>query len=221
MRTQIVVSSAAVGDPPAPRGLNATAESEADSPDSQQKSQRHLRRSTRAWRHLAEAFALVLVLPALSLWPVLRPATDPPARADAVVVLSGDYGERRALAMSLVEKGLVHTLIFAGTPDRPDEDELCNSRQAVEYVCLRPLDDNTRAEARAVSDLARARQWRTVVVVTSRYHVTRSRLLFRRCVDAEVRMMAGDPPYSRAVLDREIGSEWLKVIYTVGIGPDC
>ncbi len=185
----------------------------------------HRRRSRlstrrRMWRAV-EAIALVPTLLALSLLPVLRPSTDPPAEADAVIVLSGDYGERLAVARSLIEKGFVHTLVFVGTPDRGQEEELCQSRQSIEYICLRPQPDNTRAEARAVARLAKSRRWRKIVVATSRYHVTRSRLNFRRCVDAEVKMIAGDRAYGRDLLIRQIRVEWPKVIYTVVIGGRC
>ncbi|CAA9227149.1 MAG: hypothetical protein AVDCRST_MAG76-1023 [uncultured Acidimicrobiales bacterium] len=172
-------------------------------------------------RHLVEAVALIPVLLVLSLLPLIRPATARPAPTDAVVVLSGDHGERLPVAMSLVEKGLTRTLVFVGTPDRVEEDQLCQSPGDVEYICLRPKPDNTRAEARAVARLAKSRRWTNVVVVTSRFHVTRSRLVFRRCLDAEVRMMGGDPPYGREVLVRQIRLEWAKVIYTVVSGPDC
>jgi len=176
------------------------------------------------WRRIRQAIQAVVLVPALvvlSLLPIVRPSTDPPAAADAVIVLSGDFGDRRAVANSLVEKGLVPTLVFVGTPDRIDEDQLCQSRQRIEYLCLRPQPDNTRAEARAVAQLAKSRGWRSVLVVTSRYHVTRSRVVFRRCVDAEVRMLAGDPPYGRDYLTQQIRTEWPKVLYTLAIGPGC
>ena len=167
------------------------------------------------------ALALGPALLGLSVLPVLRPSTDRPARADAVIVLSGDHGERYAIASSLVEEGLVPTLVFVGTPDRPVEDELCQTRGRVEYLCLRPQPDNTRAEARAVAGLVESRRWQKVVVVTSSFHVTRSRLLFRRCLNAEVSMMGGESPYERWVLVRQLPKEWLKVVYTVAVGPGC
>ncbi len=182
-----------------------------------------MRGEARGWTFLRrlEAVALVPGLLALSLFPILRPATDSPAPTDAVVVLSGDHGERLPIAMSLIERGLAGTLVFVGTPDRLQEEELCQSTGPVEYICLRPHPDNTRAEAQAVAQLAKSRRWSNVVVVTSTFHVTRSRLLFRRCVDGEVRMMGGHPPYGRDMLVRQIRLEWAKVIYTVVAGPDC
>lgn len=178
----------------------------------------------RRWRRnvrRVEALALVPALVTLSVLPVLRPSTDPPAPADAVIVLSGDPGERRDVANSLIDRGLVRTLVFAGTPDRQDEDQLCQVAGPTEYICLRPQPDSTRAEARAVARLVEERQWRRIIVVTSRFHVARSRLLFRRCVDAEVRMMGGDPSYGRDVLTRRIANEWPKVVYTSAMGPGC
>ena len=160
------------------------------------------------------------LLIAASIVPILWPHTDPPAPADAVFVLSGDHGERREIALSLVEKRLVPTLVFVGTQDFPDEEELCRSRQR-EFICLRPQPDNTRAEAQAAARLAESRNWRNVVVVTSNYHVTRSQILFRRCFNGRIRVMGGEPTYDRALLRRQIPKEWLKTIYTVTLERSC
>lgn len=164
---------------------------------------------------------LLLALVAFSLLPVVSPTTDDPARADAVIVLSGDHGERFPIAQDLVQRGLVGALVFVGTPDRIREEELCHSRQRIEYLCLRPQPDSTRAEARAAAELAERRGWRTIVVVTSNYHLARSRLLFRRCFDGDVRMMGDYPPYDRTMLRHQIPREWLKLTYTATLARGC
>jgi uncharacterized SAM-binding protein YcdF (DUF218 family) len=165
--------------------------------------------------------ALVPVLLAISFVPLVWPDTDEPSPADAVVILSGDHGERLPIAMSLVEKGLVRTVVFVGTIDRAEEDVLCRTPQRVEYVCLRPEPDNTREEARAAARLAQSRRWREIVVVTSKFHVVRSSVAFRRCFDGNVRMMGGDPPYDRRELARQTAKEWLKVVHTVVLSRTC
>jgi uncharacterized SAM-binding protein YcdF (DUF218 family) len=48
-------------------------------------------------------------------------------------------------------------------------------------LCFEATPYSTRGEAETVSRLARAHGWHGIVVVTSTYHVTRARMLFRRC----------------------------------------
>ena len=185
---------------------------------------RRRRGAGRGWSaswQLLRILVLLALLAVASFVPILWPVTDPAAPADAVFVLSGDPGERRAIATSLVERGLVPTLVFVGTPDRVTEDEFCQSRQRVEYICLRPQPDNTRTEAQAAARLARSRNWQTIVVVTSKYHVTRSGILFRRCFDGRIKVMGGDPLDGEAVPTRRIVKEWQKVIYTVAVARSC
>jgi len=152
---------------------------------------------------------------------VVSPTSEGPARADAVFVLSGDHGERLPIARDLAERGFVGSLVFVGTPDRLLEEELCQSRQRIEFICLRLQPDSTRAEARAAAELAESRGWRTIVVVTSNYHLARSRMLFRRCFDGDVRMMGDYPPYGRDMLRQQIPREWMKLTYTATLARGC
>lgn len=159
---------------------------------------------------------------AMTLVPFLRPASDDPRQADAVIVLSGDHGERLAVATRLLGNGVAATLVFAGTRDRVQEDVLCAAPpEGFEVVCLRPQPDSTRAEARASAQLAEQRGWRRIVVVTSDYHVTRSRLLFERCFDGQVDVVGGDSNHSVAVLARVVAHEWLAVGHALTVGRSC
>jgi len=167
---------------------------------------------------LAVRLALVLVL---SVIPLVWPAGDEPTRADAVIILSGDHGERLAQALPLIDKGIAPTLVFDGTPDRAEEDVLCRTRQAVEYICLRPQPDSTRDEARAAGRLAASRGWRRVIVVTSDFHATRSRMLFRRCIGGSLQVVAAHPTYEGRDRLSEIVTEWFKVAYTVTLARGC
>lgn len=135
----------------------------------------------------------------LFLWPY-TPAPNP---ANAVVVLSGDYGDRLRKGLMLVGAGVAPTLVLAGEPDSDAADRLCTESRPFEVICLRPEPDSTRAEARATAQLAADRGWSGVVVVTSRSHVTRAGLLFRRCVAGTVTMVASRPSYG---LPAQIGA---------------
>jgi uncharacterized SAM-binding protein YcdF (DUF218 family) len=176
----------------------------------------------RALRWLVAVVVLVPLLFLLSLVPFLWPQTDDPQRADAVFILSGDHGERLPQALRLMEAGVAPTLVFIGTIDRALEDELCQGgRVPYEVLCVRPNPDSTRQEARAAAELADNRRWRTIVVVTSTHHVTRSALLFRRCFDGKVHLVAGRAAFSREEMTRQIAHEWLAVAHALTVGRGC
>lgn len=160
--------------------------------------------------------AAAAVVGSMVVWPVQRP----PASADAVVLLSGDGG-RLPGALRLMERGVARTLVFAGQPDTLAVAALCTDPQPFEVVCLRPSPDTTRTEARAAGELARARQWDSMVVVTSRFHATRARLLFRRCFGGTVEVVGDAPPYGMNFARRQIAHEWLGLVHASLISRGC
>lgn len=166
--------------------------------------------------------ALVALLTlARSLALFLLPITDTPDRADAVVVLSGDHGERLARGLQLMKMGVAPTLVLDGTPDMVQVLELCRGGQPFEVVCLRPEPDSTRAEARDAGGLASDRGWRHLVVVTTTYHVTRARLLFSRCFEGTASMVGASPPYGWAMGARQVIHEALGVGYSITLARGC
>ncbi len=145
---------------------------------------------------LALAAIIVTVLLAvlvvrLFVWP----PSSHPEQADAVVVLSGDHGERLPRALELMRAGVAPTLVIAGEPDMVLTLQMCQLPQPFEVVCLRPRPDSTRAEARSTGRLAATRGWERIVVVTTTHHQTRAHLLFRRCFEGRVDAVGADPPY--------------------------
>lgn len=175
-----------------------------------------------ALRRLLFLVGVTLLLSLSSLVPFLWPQTDRPRRADAVFILSGDHGERLPQAVRLMDAGVAPTLVFVGTIDRAMEDELCQGgRVPYEVLCVRPMPDSTRQEARAAARLAESRGWRTIVVVTSTHHIARSSLLFRRCFGGTVKMVAGGPAFTRRELARQIGHEWLGVAHALTVARGC
>ena len=163
--------------------------------------------------------AAILLLITMRLF--IRPVSDRPEQADAVVVLSGDHGERLPEGLRLVEAGVAPTLVLDGEPDMAQVIELCREPQPFEVVCLRPNPDSTRAEARAAAALARARGWRRIVVVTTTHHLARAGLLFRRCFAGEVSLVGADPPYGWRMSARQVVYEWLKAVHVTALGRGC
>lgn len=150
------------------------------------------------------------------VWPPIRQ----PTTADAVVLLSGDPA-RLTLARHLMETGVAPTLVLAGNPDTGPIAALCTDPQPFEAVCLLPSPDTTRTEAQVAGELAHSRQWRSMVVVTSRYHATRTRLLFRRCFSGTVAAVGDPPAYGTRFALRQIAHEWLGLVDASLLARDC
>jgi uncharacterized SAM-binding protein YcdF (DUF218 family) len=138
----------------------------------------------------AAAAASAWLLLAIALF-VLHPE-DEPGRADAVVVLAGSK-HRLPAAERLVRSGTAPTLVLSRDPHgrNPPVELRCRQGRTPEgdpVVCFVAAPYSTRGEARALAALARERDWESVVVVTSRFHLFRSQLLVERCFAGDARM---------------------------------
>jgi uncharacterized SAM-binding protein YcdF (DUF218 family) len=121
----------------------------------------------------------------LFLWP----PRHVPEHADAVVVLAGARGPRLARGLALVREGVAPVLAVsdAWSPTWVEANRLCAGRPApARVLCFHPVPYSTRGEARAVARLAADRHWKSVLVVSSRYHIVRAGILFDRCFDDAV-----------------------------------
>lgn len=128
--------------------------------------------------------------------------SDPLAKADAIVAISGDNGPRVATAVELWKQGYAPTVIFAGAsldPQSPSSAELM-ARQAValglprERILLEPRSATTDQNAVNVAQLMRERGMRTAILVTSPYHQRRAALAFGRELGLEFRNHPADDP---------------------------
>jgi uncharacterized SAM-binding protein YcdF (DUF218 family) len=167
------------------------------------------------------ALALVVWLTATAIL-FVWPRDDEPGSADAVVVLSGVRKTRLAKGLELVRRGVAPTLVISDgeAPGWPAANRLCeDGATGFRVVCFRPRPYSTHGEAADVARLARARGWRSLVVVTSRYHVTRARLLFRRCLDGPVSAVAADT--SAGAMALNVPVEWGKLLWQLTLERDC
>ena len=140
----------------------------------------------RVFSALALLVGLWLVAVAvLFVWP--QAAEQPPAHADVVVVLSGGENSRLDPALELVRRGIAPVLAISSAfrdPKWTKAHRLCRGQDGptrFRVLCFQAHPYSTRGEAETVSKLATRYGWRRIVVVTSSYHVTRARMLFRRC----------------------------------------
>lgn len=174
-----------------------------------------LRRARAAFVVLVVAWLVATAV--LFVWP----RQDEPSRADAVVVLSGGRKTRLAKGLELIRGGVAPTLVISDgrAPGWGEANRLCGGGERFEVVCFRPRPYSTHGEANDIARLAQRHGWATLVVVTSRYHVTRARMLFRRCTDAEIEGVAARTPPLSMVMNMPF--EWGKFLYQVTVERDC
>jgi uncharacterized SAM-binding protein YcdF (DUF218 family) len=113
---------------------------------------------------------------------------DPPFGDGPIVVLGGGGGERLATALALRGDSGRMLVMSADAVERYTAGG--GSCEDDDARCFRPSPLSTLGEARTVGDLARTEAWPHVTVVTSDFHTLRTRLLFRRCVDVPVAVVA-------------------------------
>jgi hypothetical protein len=153
------------------------------------------------------------------------------ARADAVVVLSGDpLGDRlRAGGRVFVDTASERFVMFpegGNSVYDPRDDAFAFLRRiGIEDGDVRglPTQTSTAEEAAVFAAYARECGWTTVIVVTSPYHTARAGWLFRRALGdgVEVITVASAEPYaagewwSDATSRESTLLEWVKVIASV------
>jgi uncharacterized SAM-binding protein YcdF (DUF218 family) len=137
---------------------------------------------------------LVLVAVAVVAWLVAcvlvvqYPRINQVSHADAIVVIGPADDYRLAEATTLLQAGVSHRVIVSRPPTTYlGALEFCAHPPAhAEATCFSPSPATTRGEAEEVARLASANHWTSVIVVTSKYHVSRARMIFDRCLDGQV-----------------------------------
>ena len=154
--------------------------------------------------------AVVVTLAALSVPLFITYADDSVSSADAVIVLSGSK-KRLPVALALMRRDVAPTLVvsYGLEPNHPRSRRVCTTLQAFAVLCPKPDPFSTRGEARMIARLAAERGWRSVVVVTSRFHLVRARLLIERCYDGRVAMVGA--PAAAWQLPVVVTLEWGKL----------
>jgi uncharacterized SAM-binding protein YcdF (DUF218 family) len=157
-----------------------------------------VRRRRIAWPVLG-LFAVIAVF-AAALWPLyVRPRTDPPAKADAILVLGGAHDGREQLALHLASEGYAPRVLFSD----PYETSLlinriCHGGYSFQVTCFDPSPRTTPGEGRELARLARSQGWHRIIVVTFTPHISRARYVLGKCWDGEVLMVDAHPRISLA-----------------------
>ncbi len=160
------------------------------------------------------AFLLAFLLVSLNYRAVLTAVgsylveTRPPEKADAVLVLAGDFRGMRILrAAELVQGGFASIALVSGPTELYGVNEAilairyANSRGVpanyFEAVPIRAF--STLEEAHALAPELRKRNIRKLLLVTSNYHTHRSAGIYRAVVgkDIAIHSVAAPDPYFR------------------------
>jgi len=167
-------------------------------------------------------FAVVALWLLASVYLFEWPSDDRARRADAIVVLGpGPHGERLRKAKELLRRHLAPELV-ASVPDTQkgwvELRALCSEGRA---TCFRAHPFTTRGEARHVARLARRNNWKSLIVVTSRYHVVRARLLYDRCFDGKLMVVGARASHRPVELAKRTIHEWGGLLDAVTLERGC
>jgi uncharacterized SAM-binding protein YcdF (DUF218 family) len=160
-------------------------------------------RRRRGWAGVA-ALSLAL-LGLLALWPFAFPTSDEPFDDGPVVALGGNEA-RVTRAADLVE-GASNPRVLVLSAGSIDAGRMLGIDCDPPRVrCVDPQPSNTFGEAVMVDAMVAEHGWEQVTVVTDPFHLTRSRLLFRRCLEVPVRLVATetDAPFPGGRLPRAV-----------------
>ena len=108
-------------------------------------------------------------------------------KSDAIIILSDDnfYADRATRAAGVFRQGLAPVVVASGVRLRPYagiaelmSHDLFDRGVPKESIIAFPQDaDNTREEAEALKKLLQAKQWKSVIIVTSNYHTRRAKYI--------------------------------------------
>jgi hypothetical protein len=164
-------------------------------------------RRSRRWLFVTLAvvvFVFVAFL-AATLRLIVFPTRDQPRHVDAIVSFNGsNEGVRRALAVSLAEKGYAPVLLFS-LGSNAAADTQCPKVPRVSVVCFVDVKGDTRGEAEWAARYAQRHHWRSLMLVPGRAQATRARLLTERCFSGQLDVLPAAEP--RPPLS-EIVHEW-------------
>jgi len=202
------------------------------------------------YRTLAVVLVIALALSAYAFAHIGLYLTkeDPLRTADAIAVLAGTRMDRALEAADLYQSGYAPRIVITrqkeersftvlaarGIPLAPDADvtrdvlrQLGVPAEAI--IIPGAIHDNTAQEAQTLRQLAASNRWRTLIVVTSKYHLRRAGFALRRELkDSGTEVMMHGTRYDEVNPDRWWTSrtDWRWVIteggklvtYELGLG---
>lgn len=123
---------------------------------------------------------------------------EPPAKADAIVVLGDDnyFADRATRATELYRQGVAQVIVASGRRLRPNASvsemmvhDLVERGVPKEKIVSFTHDaQSTIEEAEALVKLVKEHRWSSVVIVTSNYHTRRTRYIYGKVFPPGIRV---------------------------------
>jgi uncharacterized SAM-binding protein YcdF (DUF218 family) len=159
--------------------------------------------------------AVVVASAILFVW---APFADPhPKRVDAIVVLAGSRS-RLPLALELFRAGVAPTLAISRDPGDRRRTALCRLPPSGAF-CFQGRPFSTRGEVRSIARLAQQRHWRSIAIVSSRFHLFRIGLLVRRCLHVRLELVPAPVTWWR--WPQFVALEWAKLALAETVRRGC
>jgi uncharacterized SAM-binding protein YcdF (DUF218 family) len=147
----------------------------------------------RRWAFALSGVSLLCLVAAGALAWFLVPRDDAIRDPDAVVVLGGAGPERAELGITLHERYEV-PLVLSSSSRRHARERGFPCPPA---ICIVTDPETTVGEARATVEIAAEHGWDRITVVTTEFHTSRARLLFRQCLGGRVSVVGAELPEDR------------------------
>ena len=148
-------------------------------------------------------------------WVAQEPSVAAP-QGDAVIVHAG-HVDRVRHAVELMEDGAAPTLVVMLGRESPASADLCDRTAPYEVVCPSPPLRTTIGEARELARLADARDWSSVVAVTSDYHLRRATYLDAKCTGIDVVASGSGQRIGRAEALLRIAKEMAAMVQAAAV----
>lgn len=143
---------------------------------------------------IAVVVALLLVWVIGGYFVVVAPKYDKPSHVDAILVLGpADTDGRLDEAVALYQQGYADNVVVSATS--PGIWRFCVQHASPDLTCFAPDPSTTQGEAREIGRLSSEHGWKSIIVITSKYHISRARMIVKRCMNGNVLMVpARDDP---------------------------
>jgi uncharacterized SAM-binding protein YcdF (DUF218 family) len=160
---------------------------------------------------------LLIVLTGLPLfvWPDLPPL---PEKADAIIELGGP-GDRDGAALELARQGRAPVLVQSTTAKEAGTQSCLPPVPGVTIMCFHADPNTTEGEGRAIAALAEQHHWSSVILVTSRDHAWRARMLVSRCFPGQVYVSM--TPLRWFEWPYQFGYQWAATVKALTFDRDC
>jgi uncharacterized SAM-binding protein YcdF (DUF218 family) len=157
---------------------------------------RRLRRprwTRRRWWLVGAALAVLLAVSSGAYRLYVAPQIDPVSTrdpADAILALGGDSRAAED-AYRLAQTGVARMVVLSDPYPPPSQLEgICTRNPGtVPVLCFHPDPSTTQGEAEELRALVAARGWHHVIVMAPTFHISRARLIVRRCFTGQLEMV--------------------------------